>query len=150
MNNKSINVKIVGVPIPQGSLVGNPRFGGLRYSNDVLLKEWRAKVIDALADAMPSDWDISAPVIVMAVFKFVKPKGHYGVKGLRKTAPKHKSTKPDLDKLARGVGDSCEQSGVIRNDSQIIQWVVQKQWARDQEPPGVTISINPAEGVSVL
>lgn len=142
--NPSISIKVIGVPIAQGSLVGNPRYGGLRYSNDVLLKEWRGKVINQLADARPSDWDENAPINVVAVFKFVRPKSHYGKKGLLPTAPKHKTTKPDLDKISRAIGDCIEQSGIARNDSQIVYWNVYKEYAKNDEPPGVRITIVPA------
>tara|TARA_R100000742_G_C4278658_1_gene101775 strand:+ start:3529 stop:3972 length:444 start_codon:yes stop_codon:yes gene_type:complete len=136
-----IEIEVIGSPVPQGSLVGNPRFGGLRYSNDALLKEWRSKVIVALADKMPDDWDQSAPLFVSANFRFVRPKGHFGKKGLRPSAPDHKATKPDLDKLTRGIGDAIEQSGIARNDSQIVQWSVLKRWTEDQEPPGVLLIV---------
>ena len=65
MNNQ-IEIEVIGAPIPQGSLVGNPRFGGLQYTNDALLKEWRSRVIIALADAAPDDWDQNAPLYVSA------------------------------------------------------------------------------------
>jgi len=138
---REIKIEVIGAPIPQGSLVGNPRFGGLRYSNDALLKEWRSKVIIALADECPDDWDQSAPLFVSANFRFVRPKGHFGKKGLRPSAPNHKATKPDLDKLTRGIGDSIEQAGIARNDSQIVQWSVLKRWTEGQEPPGVTLRV---------
>ncbi len=142
----TIEIEVIGAPVPQGSLVGNPRFGGLRYSNDALLKEWRSKVIIALADTAPDDWDQNAPLYVTAYFKFIRPKSHYGVKGLRPSAPEHKATKPDLDKLVRGIGDSIEQAGIARNDSQIIRWTVSKMWAGEQGPPGVRILISKASG----
>ena len=138
----SIEIEVIGSPVPQGSLVGNPRFGGLRYSNDALLKEWRSKVIIALADAAPKDWDQNAPLYVTAYFKFVRPKSHYGVRGLLRSAPPHKATKPDLDKLTRGIGDSIEQAGIARNDSQIIRWTVSKMWTDEKEPPGVRLLIS--------
>jgi len=137
----TIEIEVIGAPVPQGSLVGNPRFGGLRYSNDALLKEWRSKVIIALADTAPDDWDQNAPLYVTAYFKFIRPKSHYGVKGLRPSAPEHKATKPDLDKLVRGIGDSIEQAGIARNDSQIIRWTVSKMWTDEKEPPGVQVII---------
>ena len=142
----TIEIEVIGAPVPQGSLVGDPRFGGLRYSNDALLKEWRSKVIIALADTAPDDWDQNAPLYVTAYFKFIRPKSHYGVKGLRPSAPEHKATKPDLDKLVRGIGDSIEQAGIARNDSQIIRWTVSKMWAGEQGPPGVRILISKASG----
>lgn len=138
--NNTIEIEVIGTPAPQGSLVNN-RFGGLRYTNDVLLKEWRSKVIVALADAAPDDWDQNAPLYVAAHFRFVRPKSHFGVKGLRPSAPKHKATKPDLDKLTRGVSDSIEQSGIARNDSQIIRWTVSKMWTDDQQAPGVRLIV---------
>ena len=141
IEKKRIEIEVIGSPVPQGSLVGNPRFGGLRYTNDALLKEWRSKVIVALADEMPDDWDQNAPLFVSAQFRFVRPKGHFGKKGLRPSAPDHKATKPDLDKLTRGIGDSIEQSGIARNDSQIVQWSVLKRWTEEQEPPGVSLIV---------
>ena len=139
-----IFVNVVGVPISQGSLVGNPRYGGLRYSNDALLKEWRSKVINELAEATPDNWDADKPMNVVAEFRFVRPKGHYGKKGLRDSAPKEKTTKPDLDKITRGIGDCIEQSGIARNDSQIVYWIVSKKYAKENEPPGVKITVQPA------
>ena len=138
--NNTIEIEVIGTPAPQGSLVNN-RFGGLRYTNDVLLKEWRSKVIVALADAAPDDWDQNAPLYVAAHFRFVRPKSHFGVKGLRPSAPKHKATKPDLDKLTRGVSDSIEQSGIARNDSQIIRWTVSKMWTDAPQAPGVRLIV---------
>ena len=138
--SKTIEIEVIGSPVPQGSLVGNPRFG-MRYTNDALLKEWRSKVIVALADEMPDDWDQSAPLFVSANFRFIRPKAHFGKKGLRPSAPDHKATKPDLDKLTRGIGDAIEQSGIARNDSQIVQWSVLKRWTEDQEPPGVLLIV---------
>jgi Holliday junction resolvase RusA-like endonuclease len=138
-----IQVEVIGNPIPQGSLVSNHRFGGLRYSNDVLLKEWRGRVINELAQAKPDKWDIHAALNVVAVFRFVRPKGHYGKKGLKPSAPKYKTTKPDVDKLTRGIGDSIEQAGIVKNDSQIIYWMVNKEYAEGDDPPGVSISIMP-------
>lgn len=136
-----ISIDVVGVPIPQGSLVGNPRYGGLRYSNDALLKEWRGRVINELAKAKPSEWDSLAALSVVAVFSFVRPKGHYGKNGLKPSAPKYKTTKPDVDKLTRGIGDSIEQAGIVKNDSQIIYWMVNKKYAKGDDPPGVSITI---------
>ena len=144
--NNTIEIEVIGQPVPQGSLVGNPRFGGLRYTNDALLKEWRSRVIVALADAAPDDWNQNAPLYVAAHFRFVRPKSHYGVKGLRPSAPAHKATKPDLDKLTRGIGDSIEQSGIARNDSQNVRWTVSKMWTDDQQPPGVRLLISKANG----
>ena len=35
----------------------------------------------------------------------------------------------DLDKLARNLGDALEQSGLLVDDSQIMEWALSKEWA---------------------
>ena len=138
----SISVDVAGVPIAQGSLVGNPRFGGLRYSNDALLKEWRGRIIDSLSASRPDNWEPEKAMSVYAEFRFVRPNSHFGKKGKRPSAPRFKTTKPDLDKNARAIGDCIEQAGLVRNDSQIVHWVLSKRWARKDEAPGVSLTLS--------
>ena len=49
---------------------------------------------------------------------------------LKDSAPGGKATAPDLDKLCRALGDALTQSGVLRDDALIVEWVARKQWAR--------------------
>tara|TARA_Y100000593_G_scaffold85161_1_gene161823 strand:+ start:3227 stop:3667 length:441 start_codon:yes stop_codon:yes gene_type:complete len=135
-----IEIEVIGSPVPQGSLVGNPRFG-MRYTNDKALKSWRQDIIFELMQAKPKEWNNSAPMAVRAEFRFTRPKSHYGKKGLRPSAPEHKSTRPDLDKIVRACGDSLQESSVVRDDSQIVQWSVLKRWTEEQEPPGVLLIV---------
>tara|TARA_R100000479_G_scaffold174556_1_gene123031 strand:- start:628 stop:1053 length:426 start_codon:yes stop_codon:yes gene_type:complete len=135
-----LRCEVHGTPISQGSLKRG--FGySLTYSNDKDLKQWRHMVICELVDARPDNWDQDAAVKVSVVFRFTRPKSHFGARGLLPSAPNHKMTKPDTDKVIRSVGDSIEQSGLIRTDAQIVHWDAQKVWAADGEGPGAVITI---------
>jgi len=93
-----------GIPAPQGSKrhVGNGRM----VESSKALKPWREQII-ADAKQLQINDPLDTPVGVTLVFCFPRPKHHYSKNGtLKATAPKHKITRPDLDKLTRGVLDS--------------------------------------------
>jgi len=138
---KIISVDVIGTPASQGSLVGNGRYG-MRYQNDKVLKMWRCDVITELIAKKPDDWDVDAAFSVSCELRFMRPKAHYGKKGLRPSAPKYKTTKIDLDKGMRAIGDAIEQSGLIRNDSQIIHWTASKRYCDTGESPGASITLS--------
>ena len=73
----------------------------------------------------------------------MRPKSHYGTKGtLRPAAPRYKTTKSDTDKLIRSIGDSIQQSGLVRDDSQIIHWIASKRYCEPGESPGASITLS--------
>tara|TARA_A100001201_G_scaffold96758_1_gene83571 strand:- start:391 stop:849 length:459 start_codon:yes stop_codon:yes gene_type:complete len=140
----AFTVDVIGMPVPQGSMVSNGFKKGLRYSNDEQLKSWRNQVISELAKAKPDGWDKSGAVSVSAVFRLLRPQGHYGTGRnagvLKASAPEFHTVKPDLDKLCRSCGDSIEAAGLCR-DQQIVAWHVAKRYCIDDEPPGALITI---------
>ena len=123
---KIISVDVVGVPVAQGSLK-RTAFGVI-YSNDKELKSWRQDVMTYLLSARPDDWEIDCAFAVSCEFRFMRPKAHFGKKGLRPSAPRYKTTKTDVDKNLRAVFDSIEQSGLARNDSQIVHAICSKRY----------------------
>ena len=135
----SFEIEVFGTPIPQGSLK-RTRYN-IVYSNDELLKDWRARLISDLVLHMPIGWNSEAPISVVADFRFARPNSHFGKKGLRPSAPKHKTTRCDLDKLIRACGDAMQEAYVVKDDSQIIQWMATKRWMREDEKPGVHLTI---------
>ena len=138
---KIISVDVVGVPVAQGSLK-RTAFGVI-YSNDKQLKSWRQDVMTYLIAAKPKNWDIDAAFSVSCEFRFMRPKSHFGMKGtLRATAPRYKTTKSDTDKLIRSIGDSIQQSGLVRDDSQIIHWAASKRYCETGESPGASITLS--------
>jgi len=137
---KIISVDVVGVPVAQGSLK-RTAFGVI-HSNDKQLKAWRDSVMFELINKKPDDWDIDAAYSVSCELRFMRPKAHYGKKGLRPSAPQYKTTKIDLDKGIRAIGDAIEHSGLIRNDSQIIHWAASKRYCETGESPGASITLS--------
>ena len=74
-------------------------------------------------------------------FYMPRPKGHYGKRGLLPSAPKYPVKKPDLDKLVRAVGDALVPV-LIHDDNQVVWILAGKEYASEQEPPGVLISLH--------
>lgn len=141
----ALTIDILGLPVPQGSLVSNGHGRGLRHSNDTKLRPWRAQVIAELVAARPPDWNSALPISVTATFRFPRPQGHYGTgrnsDNLKPSAPTYHAVKPDLDKTARALGDSIEASGLARGDQQITSWNIAKRYCVNDESPGVLLTL---------
>tara|TARA_R100000781_G_C4066252_1_gene122903 strand:+ start:358 stop:786 length:429 start_codon:yes stop_codon:yes gene_type:complete len=138
---KILSVDVLGVPVAQGSLKRTAF--GIIHSNQKELKAWRQDVMQELILAKPNDWNVDCALSVSCEFRFMRPKGHFGKKGnLLPSAPKYKTTKTDVDKNLRAVFDSIEQSGLARNDSQIIHAVCSKRYCKLGEGPGASITLS--------
>lgn len=115
---KRVEFIVHGVAAPQGSKTpwgseANPR-----------TRPWRAAVTAEASQHVTSL--IEGPVRVTAVFTFTRPRSHYRTGKnshlLRDAAPRLHTSKPDLDKLQRAIGDALT-GVVLRDDSQIAWWV---------------------------
>jgi len=83
---------------------------------------------------------IREALAVAMEFRFPRPKSHYTSKGLRSTAPKFHTSRPDADNLAKFVADAL--NGIFwHDDSCIARLIVEKQY---NEVPGVFVRIMPA------
>lgn len=129
----TLRVVIPGIPQQQGSKRHVGR--GVMIETNKNLKSWRIDAIAAIQQAMrDQDWDMATgAVTVTADFWFPRPKSHYGTgknaDRLKDSAPRHKTSAPDLDKLQRALGDALTQSGAIRDDSLIVAWIAGKPYA---------------------
>jgi crossover junction endodeoxyribonuclease RusA len=123
-----------GIPQPQGSLVRNSANPGL--------KPWRQDLVDVATEAWADRDPLTGPVEVVATFTFPRLRSHYGTGRnsgtLKPSAPLAHTTKPDLDKLQRALGDALTLAGVLRDDSLICSWVVSKTYG---QTPGAHISL---------
>lgn len=136
---KPIRFFTAGCPATEGS----HRYVGYRAGRPVVahdnprLAAWRTLVArDARNAAHTTGWDTphDGPVAVEARFYLPRPK--------RPRFPDHAATKPDLDKLARAVGDAlAAPDGPLAEDSRIVTWVLTKHWASDDHPPGVHVIV---------
>lgn len=120
-----------GIPVPQGSKTIR-RHGDkawLTDVNDKSLKEWRNSVNKIAAEAMAAakKEPFDSAVEVHATFYLPKPAS------VKREYP---HVKPDVDKLLRGLLDSCQPCFV--DDSRVTDVTVSKRYA---EVTGVTVKI---------
>ena len=139
-----VEVWVAGVPQPQGS---KRLFGGhLVEGNDRTLRPWRATIAGEARAALNNAWPgpTTEAVTVTLGFMFSRPKSHYGTRAnpgeIKRSAPAYKSTRPDIDKLARAVLDAL--TGIVFvEDSQVAGLLAWKDWG----PPGVSIRVEFAD-----
>jgi crossover junction endodeoxyribonuclease RusA len=128
-----------GVPVAQGSKrhVG----GGVMVEQLKNLQPWREALINAAHNA-PSQEVFFGPVRLSVIFRFPRPKGHYGTgrnaELLKPSAPRFKTSAPDLDKLIRAVGDALTMAGTLRDDCLIVSLEAAKIY---DELPGAKVVI---------
>jgi Holliday junction resolvase RusA-like endonuclease len=121
----SVNFTVHGTPAPQGS---KTPWGSEANPNT---RPWRAAVAAEAQAAMLNRALLTGPCALTVVFTFARPKGHYRTGRhsgeLKPNAPEWCSTKPDLDKLLRAIGDAL--SGIIlRDDAQIAAVAAEKHY----------------------
>lgn len=100
-------------------------------------RPWKAQVSDAGAQAMNGQSLLEGPLMLALEFYIPRPKGHYGVHGLRRSAPAIPTVRPDLLKLARAVEDAL--TGIVyRDDAQIAREILDKFYG---EPARVEVRV---------
>jgi Holliday junction resolvase RusA-like endonuclease len=62
-------------------------------------------------------------------FDFERPKGHYGAKGLRASAPELHEQKPDTDNLGKSVLDAMVDAGFLPDDRLVVGLFITKEWS---------------------
>jgi Holliday junction resolvase RusA-like endonuclease len=131
---------VFGTPAPAGSKRGfyNAKAGRVIITDDsARSRPWKAQISDAAAEAMNGETLLDGPLILSLGFYMPRPKGHFGKRGLRPSAPKVPTVKPDLLKLARAVEDGL--TGIVyRDDSQIAREVLDKFYG---EPARVEVTV---------
>lgn len=133
---------IPGTPQQQGSKRNVGKFSIEANKN---LAPWRADAIANLRSAMflQDVEQFTGPVHVYATFTYTRPAGHYGTGRnaavLKDSAPIYKASAPDLDKLARALGDALTQAGAVRDDALIVSWSISKLWG---STPSVELYVN--------
>mgnify|MGYP001565156751 CR=1 FL=1 len=144
-----INFWVPGIPAPKGSTrafyVPKLKRAVVTAANK-RTKPWeqaiRAEAHAAGCVMLGSVGSSAAGVIIRATFLFPRPKGHFGAKGLKPSAPKRLTKKPDLDKLARALLDALIGIGFL-DDSQVDELDVRKRYVEldASEEPGVHVEI---------
>ena len=134
-------IRVFGHPAPQGSKrhVGN----GVLIESSAKVKPWRQ---DVRAAAIEAAAHFDGPVRLTVGFLLRRPASHYrtgkNAHLLRDAAPRHPGKKPDIDKLLRSTLDGLGESGIWRDDAQVVRVRAEKLYA-DHEPVGAHITIEP-------
>jgi Holliday junction resolvase RusA-like endonuclease len=125
-------------PQPQGSKRWLPN--GVMVESCKQVKPWRYLVTQAaIATGVPL---MRGPVSLSVVFLFQRPKGHYGAKGLKPSAPRFHMVRPDLSKVLRSTEDAL--TGVLYDDdARIVSTTMLKRYCVGNERPGALITIIP-------
>jgi len=137
----AISFEVPGVPQPQGSTKAFKHKSSGRVivtSDNARLRPWRDAVCWHAREALAGRGPLAGPIAVVLKFRFARPAGHFGKRGLRGAAPREHVVRPDLDKLARGALDGLGEAGVWRDDAQVVELVVRKSYG---EAPGVRIEV---------
>lgn len=152
----TIQFTVQGTAVGQGSKrhVGN----GVMVESSKRLPAWRTDVRAAATQAMWGQTDqqsrslsitppIPGPVHVVLEFRYRRGSSHYRADGVTLTAAAERKpypTRPDIDKLARGILD-CLTGIVIRDDRQVVWLDARREWgARDE----TVVSVTPLAGVA--
>jgi Holliday junction resolvase RusA-like endonuclease len=121
MTHTILSFDVLGTPQSQGSIRAFIPKGWKRpilTSTNKELKPWRQEVASNAHTAMMEsciEGCIEGPVRVEALFYFCRPKS--------RKKERHKTTAPDIDKLARALLDAMAGT-VYMNDAQVSQlWV---------------------------
>jgi Holliday junction resolvase RusA-like endonuclease len=134
-----------GIPATKGSTRSfvNKKTGAVATTADCKrLKDWHATV--ALAAQEAGAKLVSGAVSIEVVFRLPRPKGHYGTGRnagqLKDSAPHLHTTKPDLDKLQRAIGDALKGIAYVE-DSRVVEWKAYKRYAEREEMTGAWIEV---------
>lgn len=129
-----------GRPAPAGSKKGfyNKKAKRVIVTDDSKnSRPWKAQVSDAAAEAMGGGALLDGPLTLELDFYVPRPKGHFGARGVKPSAPPHPAVKPDLLKLTRAIEDAL--SGIVyRDDAQIVTEHLAKRYG---EPARVDVRV---------
>lgn len=129
----AITLFVAGVPVPQGSMKGFVRGGrAVLTSANPELQPWRTQVAAAFQARCSAVFD--GPIVFIA--EFIMPR----TKALPKTRERPHTTKPDADKLVRGLLDAI-RGIAIRDDAQVVEIHASKRYARVGERSGAHIRV---------
>lgn len=124
---------VYGTPIPQGSSKAFLPRGWKRpivTADNPKTKSWRQAIIDASREWAEGHgpWPREMPLALNVAFFLPRPS----------SAPKRRTevtTRPDLDKLLRAVGDALTDAGVWLEDAQVVAATASKAYAGGRHDP---------------
>ncbi|MGH8982546.1 MAG: RusA family crossover junction endodeoxyribonuclease [Acidimicrobiia bacterium] len=125
-----IEIVVYGIAQPAGSKTAGRTSNGRLFVRDSAKGSaaWKRAVAQVAGAEMAGRHLLDGPLALEAAFHLPRPKGHYGARGLRPSAPDFPTVKPDTTKLLRAVEDAL--TGIVyRDDAQIVRQHVTKDYA---------------------
>lgn len=143
----TLSFVVPGVAQPAGSKRAFVKGGRAVVVDDAKgSRPWKNAVSAEAAKAMTFHSDdgtsgyrppLEGPLELQVIFWLPRPKGHYGARGLRPSAPAYPAVRPDATKLLRAVEDAM--TGIVwRDDAQVVHQVVGKRYG---EPARTEIQV---------
>ena len=105
--------------------------------NEKEVRPWRNQIEMVAAELMGDRPPFEGPLLLVATFYFERPKGHYGAHGVKRSAPRYPTVRPDTTKLLRPLEDAL--SGILWKDDALI--VDQNAKKRYGDPPRVEVKM---------
>ena len=142
---RMVRFTVVGVAAPQGSKRHVGR--GIMIESSARLRPWRSTVTAAASEARSGTVTLLGPVRLLVVLSFARPASHYGTgrnaAAVKPSAPIRPTSHAvgDLSKLVRAVEDAITDSGLWRDDSQVVSLVAEKRYVVGVESPNTSITI---------
>lgn len=130
--NAPLTFTVFGTPAPAGSKKAVPmgkRWGVIDDSKRS--RPWKSQVAQVGGEAMAGRELLRGPLAVTFTFYVRRPKGHFGSRGLKPSAPAHPTTRPDVLKLARAVEDALTGT-VWGDDAQIVRELLVKAYGESE------------------
>ena len=137
-----ISFFVAGLPQTQAGMRDVPTKNGGRAlitTGGKDLKPWRKKVKQVAELAKRNTPTLTGPVEV--TYRFVLPMPSTRPVALRRQGIDWSYSKPDLDKLARAIGDSLSDAAVYGDDGQIARSVIAKVVVHDRSLCGVEVVV---------
>jgi crossover junction endodeoxyribonuclease RusA len=131
---------VPGLPAPGGSKRAFHGVGGRIIVTEDCRRSrpWRA-VVQVAAHAAHAQAPLEGPLRLTITFTLPRPRGHYGRRGLRPSAPGYPTTRPDLTKLVRALEDAC--TGLLwKDDATIVEQMIAKVYG---DIPGAAVRVEP-------
>lgn len=139
-----VTFTVYGQPQPAGSKTAGRTKSGRMFVRDSAKGSapWKRQVAQTAGEAMNGSGLLDGALELSIIFTVPRPKGHYGVRGLRPSAPEHPTVRPDVTKLLRAVEDAC--TGVVwRDDAQVVAQHAYKEYG---EPARADVRVTTAIG----
>lgn len=124
-----VSFAVYGLAQPAGSKTAGRSKDGRMFVRDDAKRSrpWKTQVAQAAGEAVNGAGLLDGALELSVIFTVPRPKGHYGARGLRPSAPEHPTKRPDITKLLRAVEDAC--TGIVwRDDAQIVHQHARKRY----------------------